>query len=156
MDDQIKPLSGLFIRPKTKFNREPIFYQLSAEFRHFTIILVETINILFKQFFIASLCSKDIFLFTNVGLVVIPSPISISSKRSVDEKPCPNFSTSSKSSMASNILYIVGRIVPCNAATTQHSFAHSLENYITEPSLGSWLHKHRYKFILGDVKKVIA
>jgi hypothetical protein len=34
------------------------------------------------------------FLFTNIGLGVIPSPMSISSKGSADEKPCPNLSTS--------------------------------------------------------------
>jgi hypothetical protein len=55
------------------------------------------------------------FLFTNVGLGVISSPISISSKGSTDEKPYPNFSTSSKSSMNDIVAY--------DAATTRHSFA---------------------------------
>jgi hypothetical protein len=41
------------------------------------------------------------FLSTNIGLGVIRSPMSISSKGSVDEKHCPNLSTSPKSSMAS-------------------------------------------------------
>jgi hypothetical protein len=38
-------------------------------------------------------------LFTNVSLGVMPSPISISSKWLADEKPLPNFYTSSKSSV---------------------------------------------------------
>jgi hypothetical protein len=31
-----------------------------------------------------------------------------------------------------------------------------MENYITEPSFGSRLHRHGYKFILGDAKKVVV
>jgi hypothetical protein len=46
-------------------------------------------------------------LSTNVGLGVIPSPMSISSEGSADEKPCPNYSTSSKSSMTSHISFVI-------------------------------------------------
>jgi hypothetical protein len=99
MNDPIKPPSGLFMGPETKFNWKSMLYQLSAECGHFMIIPGETFNIHFKQFIIASLCSKDMFLFTYVILGVIPSPISISSKGSADEKPSPNISTSSKSYM---------------------------------------------------------
>jgi hypothetical protein len=39
------------IRPKTRFNWKLLFYQLSTESGHFTIILGEAISILFKQFY---------------------------------------------------------------------------------------------------------
>jgi hypothetical protein len=48
-------------------------------------------------------------IFKKLG--VIPSPISIFSKESADEKPCPNFSTSSKSSMASHISFVMDPII---------------------------------------------
>jgi hypothetical protein len=64
-------------------------------------------------------------------LGVIPS---ISSKWSVDEKHCPNFSSSSKSSMDSQ----------------------SLETYIVKLSFRSQLYRRMYKSILGDTKKVVT
>jgi hypothetical protein len=47
------------------------------------------------------------FLFTNVNLGVIPSPMSISSKGLTDKKPYHKFSNSSKSFMASHISFVV-------------------------------------------------
>jgi hypothetical protein len=49
----------------------------------------------------------------------IPSPMPISSKGSADEKPFPNFSTSSKSSMASHISFGVERY--CSMRCRNHS-----------------------------------
>jgi hypothetical protein len=40
--------------------------------------------------------------------------------------------------------------------TTRHSVVHSSKTYIAELSFKSRLRRHRYKFILGDTKKVIA
>jgi hypothetical protein len=96
------------------------------------------------------------FLFTNVGLGVMPSPMSISSKGLDDEKPYPNFSTSSKSSMASHISFIVDDIAPCGVVTTRHFFTYLLKHYITEPSFGSRRYRHGHKSFHGNAKKVVA
>jgi hypothetical protein len=64
-------------------------------------------NLHVKRIGIKDLVGYVYIVRVDVGLGVIPSAMSISSKGSVDEKPCPNFSASSKSSMTSPISVVI-------------------------------------------------
>jgi hypothetical protein len=109
-----------------------------------------------SNFIISYLCSKDMFLSTNVSLGVISSPMFITSKGLANKKPYPNFSTSSKSSMASHISFIVDRycyVRCCNYSTFVCAFIRKLHR---RAELWKRLHRRGHKSILHDAKEVIA
>ena len=87
-------------------------YKLTIKSRHLMIFSSETIDIFIKQCNHFPFWTSCMFLFTNVSLVTVPSHISTSSNGLADEKPCPSFSTSSKSSIVSQISFFWTDIVP--------------------------------------------
>jgi hypothetical protein len=79
----------------------------------------------FNRLIISSVGSASRVLFTKVGLGVLPSPMSISSKGSTDVNPCPNLPRSLNSSIVLpseelDALYVA---VDCPASRARPSVA---------------------------------
>jgi hypothetical protein len=82
--------------------------------------------------------------------------MSISSKGPVDKKPCLNFSNYSKSSMASHISFVVDRYCFVRCRNHLTFFCTLIGKLHRQAELWKRLHRHGYKSILDDDKKVVA